>query len=960
MEKNEIYIGLEPARFVEKLDYEIRILTNITSFLINRGYDTNSEIFQYYYRTLEARRIQWDEARRILGEEVPVEGRNQEWWLDYQTGILHYDTPKTHDVSDIKETKSNSQTRKLRYGRPEQFTDQMARIYNNAGKSVRSISFQLTDDCSLRCSYCVEGNSQITLADGKQKFIKDLERGDTVLGFYEKSKDKTLRPAEILNTFHHKAKVVHISTLNGRELTITPNHKVLCTRKGSEEDFIEAGKLKVGDSIYSTLSGELAKTKITSITDCGDEEIDVYNIETTTGTYIANGIAVHNCYQINKGHHRMPFDVAKRFIDILLANKNPYINLDNTAGIIMDFIGGEPLMEPELIDQIATYFFERMITEKHPWLFQTRMSMSSNGTLYFKEEVNKVLQKWQGWLSFNVSIDGNKELHDACRVFPDGSGSYDIAMAAVKDWISKGYYMGSKMTLAPANIKYTFDAVKGLIESGYDEINLNCVFEKGWTDEDATTLYYQLKKLADYLIDNDLYKDHFLSIFSESIGNSLSPEENGNWCWAKGTPVLTVNGYKPIEEIKIGDLVYTERGTVRAVTNTIHHKAENCVEIKPDGFPTMVCTSDHKLFARHVHGEDYGKIDIASIYNQGLEIATNLTNETDGSRIFVKLDSYKKVSPREVYNITVAEEHSYIAGNLMSANCGGTGSMIAVDYKGDIYPCIRYMESSLGDKVKPLIIGNVYDGIMSKQCEKDCVKCLEAITRRSQSTDECFYCPIAQGCAWCFPAGTKILTPSGYKNIEDIKVGDIVIDGTGVSQKVEANFERIADNIVSIKAKNFPDTYTTEEHPFMTYNVERGVEEWKAAKDIKKGDLIAIVDEDAITHHYTEVIDSELPHLDKLAVYNLTVANTHTYIANGAVVHNCSGYNYQEFGTANKRATYICEMHKARVLANVYYWNKVYKLQNNSERYKNNVPNEWALKIIPQDEIDMLNDLAKN
>jgi hypothetical protein len=38
--------------------------------------------------------------------------------------------------------------------------------------------------------------------------------------------------------------------------------------------------------------------------------------------------------------------------------------------------------------------------------------------------------------------------------------------------------------------------------------------------------------------------------------------------------------------------------------------------------------------------------------------------------------------------------------------------MISVDYKGDIYPCIRYMESSLGNEVPPVIIGNVYDGVM--------------------------------------------------------------------------------------------------------------------------------------------------------------------------------------------------------------------------------------------------------
>jgi sulfatase maturation enzyme AslB (radical SAM superfamily) len=68
-------------------------------------------------------------------------------------------------------------------------------------------------------------------------------------------------------------------------------------------------------------------------------------------------------------------------------------------------------------------------------------------------------------LSFSVSIDGNKQLHDACRVFPDGSGSYDKAIAAVRHYVDVLHgTMGSKMTLAPANIAYTFEAVKGLID----------------------------------------------------------------------------------------------------------------------------------------------------------------------------------------------------------------------------------------------------------------------------------------------------------------------------------------------------------------------------------------------------------------------------------------------------------------------------------------------------------------
>lgn len=388
------------------------------------------------------------------------------------------------------------------------------------------------------------------------------------------------------------------------------------------------------------------------------------------------------CYQHNKGHHKMPFDIAKRFIDLLLSDKNPYINTSNTSGMVVEFIGGEPLLEVELIDEITTYLYNQMIQINHPWLMKTRLSICSNGQLYFDETVQKFLTKWAQMLSFNITVDGNKKLHDSCRLRPDGTGSYDVAIAGVKDWVSRGYYMGSKMTLAPANVMYTYEAVVSLIENGYEEINLNCVFEKGWTVEHAKILYSELKRLADYIIDRDMVETLDILMFNNQNYQPMDPSVNGNWC-------------------------------------------------------------------------------------------------------------------------------------------GGNAAMIAVDYKGDIYPCLRYMESSLGDKRKPLIIGNVFDGIETKQCERDCVACLKGITRKSQSTEECFNCPIASGCAWC------------------------------------------------------------------------------------------------------------------------------------------TAYNYEYFGTPNKRATFICEMHKAQALANVYYWNKWYRKQEKKERFENNVSDEWALNIISEEELNLLKELAK-
>ena len=82
--------------------------------------------------------------------------------------------------------------------------------------------------------------------------------------------------------------------------------------------------------------------------------------------------------------------------------------------------------------------------------------------------------------------------------------------------------------------------------------------------------------------------------------------------------------------------------------------------------------------------------------------------------------------------------------------CGGTGNMIAIDWKGDIYPCLRYMENSVPPEVRePYKIGTVFDGINVLPEHKKKISYLRTITRSSQSSEECLNCPIASRCPSC-------------------------------------------------------------------------------------------------------------------------------------------------------------------------------------------------------------------
>lgn len=528
------------------------------------------------------------------------------------------------------------------------------------------------------------------------------------------------------------------------------------------------------------------------------------------------------CYQNNKGHKVMSWDTAKKFVDLILSGDKgfkDYINPETSPGIVLDFIGGEPTLQIELIDRIIDYFRDQALLQGSPWAVRYMTDICSNGTTYQNPNVQRLLKKHERHLSFSVSLDGDKALHDSCRVFPDGSGSYDLAEYAAKDWMSNGHFMGSKITISPQNVMHAFSATKHMLDLGYEEINMNCVFEEGWKESDGTILYQQLKKIADYMLENDL-EDNYFAMFEENFFHPKPYDDDDNWC-------------------------------------------------------------------------------------------------------------------------------------------GGTGSMLACDPDGNLFPCIRYMDSSLNGHQPALKIGNVDDGLLQKPEEAQIIKCMDCVTRTSQSTQECIDCPIAEGCAWCFEAGTVVNTPDGFKNIEDIKVGDKVLDMTGTPQNVIRATSHVDNDLCVVKACGFKDTVVTKPHPFWTKR-STGEVGWVAAGDLNITDKIALYDPDSTDKKtWVKVCEPirEVP--DSIEVFNIEVENNPTYIANGALVHNCSGYNYEKFGTVNHRATYICPMHKARSLANVYYWNKCYQKHHENKKFKMYCPKEWAVPIIGEEEYAMLKELSE-
>ncbi len=327
-------------------------------------------------------------------------------------------------------------------------------------------------------------------------------------------------------------------------------------------------------------------------------------------------LACTYCYQHHKTKKRMNFETAKRFIDILLAGderSNKYINSWQTSGVIIDFIGGEPFLEIDLIDQISEYFLSELIRLNHPWLNRFRFNFSSNGTLFFEPAVQKYIKKYYNFISLSITIDGNKQLHNKCRLFPDGTGSYDVVHRAVTEWRKHQNSDQTKITISPENVSSTSEALIYLIEQEkYTSIFINCVYEEGWTDNDGSILYQQLKQVADYLLEHNLQDKVYISILDDiNIHDNYCVEDDElPYCGGSGAMICldpsgdiypclryTPNaiGEEKAKLVKIGDIyngfVYNEQqqkvidnfSCVKRKTQLSHNEqcincpiAENC------------------------------------------------------------------------------------------------------------------------------------------------------------------------------------------------------------------------------------------------------------------------------------------------------------------------------------------------------------------------------------------------
>lgn len=227
------------------------------------------------------------------------------------------------------------------------------------------------------------------------------------------------------------------------------------------------------------------------------------------------------CYVTHKSsYNKMEFDTAKKFIDYLFSNQ-----IQRSDGVIIEFIGGEPFIEVNLIDKIVDYFKIKSFRLNDDWFWNYRISICTNGLNYDSDEVQKFIDKNEGKLSLCISLDGTKKKHDMNRVKIDGSGSYDTIEKNVELWKNK-FIPHTKATFSSNDINLLKESVIHLWNLGIKDVAANTIYENVWNKGDELILEEQLFQLADYVLDNKLFnKDYICTFFSEDIGGYITEQE---------------------------------------------------------------------------------------------------------------------------------------------------------------------------------------------------------------------------------------------------------------------------------------------------------------------------------------------------------------------------------------------------------------------------------------------------
>ncbi len=190
----------------------------------------------------------------------------------------------------------------------------------------------------------------------------------------------------------------------------------------------------------------------------------------------------------------MPFEVGKQALDFLIENSGSRVNLE------VDFFGGEPLMNFDVVKQLVAYGRSREKEANKNF----RFTLTTNGMLLSDEVIEFCNREISNVV---LSLDGRREVNDRMRPTRNGKGSYDIIVPKFKRFVElrgdKSYYV--RGTFTRKNLDF-YEDFKQMADLGFKEISIEPVVlppesEYALREEDIPKICEEYEKLARDLIE---------------------------------------------------------------------------------------------------------------------------------------------------------------------------------------------------------------------------------------------------------------------------------------------------------------------------------------------------------------------------------------------------------------------------------------------------------------------------
>ena len=185
----------------------------------------------------------------------------------------------------------------------------------------------------------------------------------------------------------------------------------------------------------------------------------------------------------------MSFDVGKQALDFLVKNSGSRRNLE------VDFFGGEPLMNWDVVKRLVGYAREN----EQAWKKNFRFTLTTNGLLIDDDVIEFSNREMDNVV---LSLDGRQEVHDRLRKTVNGRGSYEIIVPKFQELVrrrgGKSYYI--RGTFTHGNTDFTEDLFH-MADLGFDQLSMEPVVcapgdPYALTEADLPVLMEQYELLA--------------------------------------------------------------------------------------------------------------------------------------------------------------------------------------------------------------------------------------------------------------------------------------------------------------------------------------------------------------------------------------------------------------------------------------------------------------------------------